>query len=228
MVIYIELVLIVNILLHLFLIIFIHNLFYIRYRKYMIIGLILDGMYMLLYIYNFLLYDYLKYIFPFILVILSFKTNFYTYLKITFVYFILSYVLGGMSYTINLSGNLEYVVILVVFLFILLILMFFYKSKVINAFYDLSFKYRNKSFHVNAFLDTGCNIWYKEFPVIVLNKKYQFDIYTNEFISINTGLASSKAMVYYIDQLKIDKTVINCYCVFLDIEYEAIIGCNVL
>ena len=69
---------------------------------------------------------------------------------------------------------------------------------------------------------------YKGFPVVIINRKYSFDIYTEDFIVISTGTNTSYEKVYLINDLIINNKHNKCYCVFLDIEYDAIVGMNLV
>ena len=94
--------------------------------------------------------------------------------------------------------------------------------------YKIEYKFKNKKYKLNAYFDTGCNILYKGLPVIIINKRYSFCIYTSDTINITSGINDSNEKIYLINELKIGKNLLKCYCVFLDIEYDAIIGVNLV
>ena len=93
--------------------------------------------------------------------------------------------------------------------------------------YEVKFVFRGKKHSYKAFLDTGCNLKHKGLPVVVINKRYCFDIYSDEYIMIHSGTGANVEKVYYLSEFFINKEKINCYCIFLEIDYDVIIGSNV-
>lgn len=227
MIIYIEVVIIVNLLIHLFSLFIIKELLYLKFSKLIYFSLILDVIYILMYIYgtNFLI---IKYIFPFILVLFAYKLDIFSYLKSVILYYILNYFLGGISLTLNISGNFGYLIIFGIFIFLVLIIYIFFKKRIIKINYLVSYKFKSKNYNLKAFLDTGCDIYYNGYPVIIINQKYEFNIYTDEHITYFSGDIKTIKKVYLINEIKIEKQLKRCYCIFLDIPYEAIIGTNML
>lgn len=227
MVIYIEIFLLVNIIISLITLIIIHEVTYIKYSKLIIIGQIINIIYLLFFIYNYRLANYIKYLIPFFIIILSFKTNIYTYIKVTLIYYLLSFLYGGVGTLISISGNLKYFIILIICVSFFIVIYLFFKKKRIDVFYILKFNFLNKEYNVKVFLDTGCSIFYKGKPVIILNNKYQFNIYPIDKIKIS-GIKDEILDLYYIDLVSINKKQMSLYCVFLDMDYEGIIGYDVL
>lgn len=227
MIIYIEVVLIINVLINLFTIILIKELLYLRLKKTMILTLFLDSIYMLLYVYGFDI-SLIKYMIPFIFMFLSFKLNINSYFKSVILYYIFSFLLGGISFTINVSGNNEYILILFIYLLLFFIIYIFFKRKILSVFYEISFIFKDKNYRIKAFFDTGSSLLYKGYPVIVLNKKYHFKIHSNISYEFYTATGINIEKLYLINELKIEKRKIKCYCLFLDISYDAIVGSNVL
>lgn len=225
MIIYIEVFLFVNVMIHLFTILIIGEVFYLKIKKTFLLTILIDIIYILLFVYNFELF-LIKYLIPLLFIFLSFKTNLYTLLKSTLVYYILNFLLGGMVVTINISGNSGYLIVFIIYLLLVGIIYLFFKRKEINIIYKIEFNFRNKKVKLNAFYDTGCNLLYKGYPVIILNKKYKFDIKTYEYLNYSSGGEVLLEEIYLINNLKIGKSEIKCYCIFLDIDYEAIIGSN--
>lgn len=227
MIIYIEVLLFVNILIHLLTIIIIKETNYLRFSKWFFLTIPLDILYMLLYIYQYNIY-LIKFIIPFLFIVLSFKTNLYTYFKVYIIYLIISYLLGGVSTSINISGNKGYFILLIIFIVIAGVIYSFFKRKDIYKTYKIEFKFMEHKYVINAFFDTGCNILYKGYPVIILNSKYKFKIHSYEKVIYTSGNDDNEESVYLINSLKVDNRVIKCYCIFLDIDYDAIIGNNLL
>ena len=63
---------------------------------------------------------------------------------------------------------------------------------------------------------------------MIINKKHDFNIYTEDIMLITTGTCSSYEKVYMLNELKIGKKTLKCYCVFLEIDYQAIVGVNLV
>lgn len=226
--IYIEIFLFINIMISLITLIIIHEVSYIKYSKLIILGQAINTIYLIFFIYNYKLVYYLKYLIPFFIVYLSFKTNIYTYIKATLIYYLLSFLYGGVGTLIHISGNIKYLIMLVVSFVFFIIIYIFFKNKRIDIYYQLKYIFLNKEYKINAFLDTGCNIFYKGYPVIILNNKYNFNIIPIDYIEISSGLSKNKTPIFYIDKLFVGKKQVSVYCVFLDIDYDAIIGFDVL
>ena len=92
MVLYIEIVLLVNSLIHVFTIFILKEILYISLKKTFFITFFLDVGYMLLFIFGYK-NNLLMYLIPFVFVILSFESDFLGYIKLTVMYFLMSYVL---------------------------------------------------------------------------------------------------------------------------------------
>lgn len=129
---------------------------------------------------------------------------------------------------INIGGNKEYLFVLICLLVIIIIILIFFKHRSLEQFHDVSFKLLMKEYKLKAFFDSGCNLFYKGYPVIIINNKYYNNIYSDEYIQIDSGHSVSSVKVFYLDKVKIDKSVIKCYFIFLDVKYDVIIGYNVL
>lgn len=228
MIIYIELFILINILISIITLVIIHTIMFIKYSKLFFLGQVINVLYMFLYIYSHEISFYIKCIVPIVIVILSFKTSLYFYIKSIIIYYLISFVLGGSGLLITISGNIKYFIILILILFFLLICHLFFKRKRIEIFYMIKFKFLNKEYKLNAFFDTGCDIFYKFNPVIILNEKYKFNISPVDTIKISSGIATEEVDIFYIDKLYINKKIISVYCIFLDIHYNAIIGYDVL
>jgi hypothetical protein len=212
---------------HLFTILIIGEVFYLKLKNTFLLTILIDLIYVLLYVYNIELF-FIKYLIPLVFIFLSFKTNLYTFLKTTIVYYILNFLLGGIVVTINISGNSGYLIVFIIYLLLVFLIYLFFKRREIDITYKIEFYFRNKKVKINAFYDTGCNLLYKGYPVIILNKKYKFDIKTYDYLNYSSGGEVLFEEVYLINNLKIGKSEIKCYCIFLDIDYEAIIGSNLV
>ena len=102
------------------------------------------------------------------------------------------------------------------------------KRNKFNTTYNIKFNLINKKYNLEAFLDTGCDMFYKGKPVIVLNKKFETNIFSIDKIQINSGISEKIIDIFYIDKFYINKKIISVYCVFLDISFDAIIGSDLL
>ena len=109
-----------------------------------------------------------------------------------------------------------------------LILYVFFSRKEIYIEYKIKYSFRGKIYKISAFYDTGCNLVYKGLPVIILNDKYNFNIETSDKVLFHNGIGEFYQDCFYIKNLHIGKSEIECYCIFLKIDYEAIIGSNII
>lgn len=224
MVIYIELYILSNIIIHLYTSFLIRYLLFIPFKKTFLIGLILDVIYSLLYIYHQEYFIIIKYFFPFFLTLLGFKVNFYEFIKVTFLYYLINFLFGGVSLIINLSVNIKLICLLIIFLIITIFIIYYFNINDYKKYIRLRFVFKNKKYCINAFCDSGCNLMYKLLPVIVLHQKYQFNIKTQDKIEIDNGYSKYLKECYYLNEIYIDKRKISCYVIFLDIKYDAIVG----
>ena len=227
MVIYIEVLLIVNVLIHVFTILLIKETTYLKLKKGFYFSIVFDLLYMLLYVYQFDL-SCIKYFIPFLLVSMSFKADLITIIKLTLIYYIISYVIFGLAINLKICSSYQYLLIFIIFLIFISIIYVFFKRKQILIKYKIEYTYKNKVYKLDAFFDTGCNLLYKGLPVIIINNKYSFNIHTDDVIYISAANSSSYEKVYIINELKFNNKRIKCYCVFLDIDYEAIVGVNLV
>lgn len=227
MIIYIEIVLFVNIVIHLLTLFLIKETNYLRVSKLFYLTIPFDLLYMILYING---YDvtFFKYFMPLLYVFLSFKTNLYTYIKIYIIYLIFNYLLGGITTTINISGNLGYFILFIIGLTLSLVLYCIFKKKDIYKTYKIRFFFKENEYKIEAFFDTGCDLFYKGYPVIILNRKFHFKIKTFDKITFTSGSGNNIEDIYLLNNVFIENKKIKCYCIFLDIEYDAIIGNNII
>lgn len=227
MIIYIEVILLVDFIINLLTILIIKTITFIKLKKLLIFVFVIDLIYTILYLYKIDLYI-IKYILPFIYMFLSFKCDFINLIKITFLYFVFNYLLGGIILSINIASNIVYLITIIVYASIFIISLLLFKRKELNLKYKIEFYYMDKKYTLDAFLDTGCSIFYKGYPVIVLNRKFEFKNYTDDYVLISTATTNKYEKVYYINELKLQGKTIKCYCVFLDIPYMAVISSDIL
>ena len=212
---------------HMLTIFIIKKILYLKFKKTMTISFALDLIYMLLYVYEYNVLP-LKYLLPFVFIFVVFKTNFHMYFKSLIMYYIISYALGGISTTLKLSGNKAYFLIFLILMILVSFLYLSFRRKELFISYKITYEFKGKKYCCDAFFDTGCNLLYKGLPVIILNKKYHFNIYSEDVLKFNSGGIERLEKVYKIYNLKIMKNQIDCYCAFLDIDYDAIVGVNVI
>lgn len=227
MIIFIEVVLLFDLIINLLTLLIIKELLFLKLKKSFLLSLIIDLVYMILYIFGYNLGIFI-YIMPIIYVFISFKTNLTQFIKSIILYNILNYFLGGLAFNINLYGNIKYFLITSIYFILIIIFYIIFKRKEILISYDISFIFNKKKYNLSAFFDTGCNLLYKGYPVFIINKKYEFNNQSKEKFIFYTAVSSSEVFIYKIDNLMIKKRNISCYCIFLDIDYEAIIGFNFL
>ena len=143
-------------------------------------------------------------------------------------YYGLNFMIGGISTCLKVSGNTAYFVILCIYMIAFIGCYLLHQKKSFTTFYTITFQIGEKLYRFNAFFDTGCQLSYKGKPVIVLNKKSNFNFYTEDFLIINSGTGQRLVKCYLLHNVTINHKKCSCYCVFLDINYEAIIGFNAL
>lgn len=217
--IYVEKIIIFNVVIHLLLI------FITRYltnnkinRIGLLIGVILGIINMYIYFFlNIIIVNYLLFI---IIPSVTFKS-----IKSTLLYIMFNLILGGITGVINLSINYYYEVI---FLCSISILLFIYilRKEPNNYKIDINGKI------YNCFYDTGCIVSIGLTPVIILNSKYNLQLEYFTTLEVNTiaGVTTHKvykaSSVYLLNNNK--KTEKYCLIILSDIDYDVIIGKNFL
>lgn len=227
MVIYIEIILIVDLIINLLSLLIIKEVLYLNIGKFFYFSLIIDLIYMIFYIYGTNI-SYFKYFMPIIFVILSFKLNIIMFFKALTLYYLLNYFLGGIAFNIKLIGNIKYVVMMIIYAIFIGLFYLIYKRKDIFITYNIEFTLNEKKHSYNAFFDTGCNLLYKGYPVFIINTRYKPNYISKDKYNFYTATNSNDVDIYEIEKLKLNNRIIKCYCIFLDVDYDAIIGINFL
>lgn len=214
--IYVEKIIIFNILIHLTLVFATRYLTNDKVRKVGLISSVLLGV-INMYIF-FFTPSFINYILIIIIALICFKS-----IKSTLLYIMFNLILGGITGVINLSIQYYYETILLCSISIIIFIYFLRKEK--NE-YKISIN--NKIY--NCFYDTGCIISLGLTPVIVVNANLNIELVYFSDIEINTieGINIHKVYkakdVYLIkNKVKIYK---NCLIIKSNIDYDVIIGKN--
>lgn len=220
--IYIEKIVIINVLIHLLLILATRYLTNNKINKNKTIISIVIGIINLYFYFLFNLY-LLHYVLFIITSILPFNN-----IKSTLLYIILNFILGGVTGVVNLSISYFYEVIL---LCSIIMFIFIYILKKDNKQINIIIK-TDKEYMFKCFYDTGCLINIGLTPVIVLSDKFDINLEYFTNIKINTIAGETlhnvyKAKnVYVVDNnSKIEK---HCLIIISNIDYEVIVGKNFL
>ncbi len=161
----------------------------------------------------------------FIVIIISFISFFN--IKSTLIYLMLNFILGGISGVVNLSINYYYEVIIISTIVILFII-FYFKNQHCNEF-KIIIK-ENKEYKLNAFYDSGCLINIGLTPIIILNEKFDIDLEFFTTFNVDTIGGTTTHKVYKANNIfliennkKIEK---QCLIIKANIAYDVIIGKN--
>ena len=184
----------------------------------------LSGFLILLPISSFLFFV-LKILFGLIMLIITFSYKSISYTLNNFFYLIiLSILLGGFLYFINIevsetlfrgmSSSKIYVLLLVIFGFIIIFLYSKYAlkiKKVLRNKYKVFFSLNNKKMSLIGYLDTGNNLMYKNRPVLIINKDIDIDLYNYKvfYIPFTTVNGSGLMKCIKIDYIEIEKKKYN-------------------
>ena len=159
-----------------------------------------------------------------ILITFGYKNKKYFFKNFLYLYFV-SIILGGFLYFLNITFSYKNNGLVFIYKglsinFILLIIispiiLYFYikqiKSlKIINNYYyQVSFKYKNKTYNYNAYLDTGNSLYsYSKIPVILLYDK-SFTINNPIYIPYSTVDNTSLLKAFKINKIIINNNPIN-------------------
>ena len=170
MVIYLEVFLLTNLIIHLLSIFLISKLLNLKITKGIYFSSIIDLLWMLVYVYYYDYFYLFRYLIGIILVILCFKVPIMDLLKALFMYFSLNFLLGGVGLVLKVSGNLFYFLIIVCYFILTLGIYIILVNKKYETYYDVSLYY-GKKINLKAFFDTGCNLSCNNLPVIIINNK---------------------------------------------------------
>lgn len=236
---YIEYILISNIIIHILIIYSIALIIGIKINKLLLmISSILDSIYMILYIYFPYYLENIKYFIGIILSLIPFinkdKGNIF---RGTILYYLLNISLGGEAYLLFKILKLEYYHIIILSL-ILFISIYFYKSiykyniKTNHLFYDVIIKDKKNTIKLKCYLDTG-NIIVSDdlLSIIFLDKKYKIGTYKGKVLSKSVG-GNNYIDIYCVDEIyiKINKKYIkrDAYLAFSELKYDGIFGIGLL
>lgn len=220
--IYIEKIVIINVLIHLLLILATRYLTNNKINKNKTIISIVIGIINLYFYFLFNLY-LLHYVLFIITSILPFNN-----IKSTLLYIILNFILGGVTGVVNLSISYFYEVIL---LCSIIMFIFIYILKKDNKQINIIIK-TDKEYMFKCFYDTGCLINIGLTPVIVLSDKFDINLEYFTNIKINTIAGETLHNVYKAKNVYVvdnnSKTEKHCLIIISNIDYEVIVGKNFL
>lgn len=140
------------------------------------------------------LFFILKLVFAFLIVIITFSYKSFSYTMNNFFYLIiLSLLMGGSLYLVNIEIGYSHVgmlfftngkgVNIFILLFIGSILTYFYikhfrtVKRYLRSNYKVIISDKEKNIKLNGFLDTGNELFYYKNPVLILNKDIDIDLY---------------------------------------------------
>lgn len=241
MVIYIEVFMIINSMIHYFIYNSIKKILSIKISNLnFFTSLIALNFYLFFYIeYGYLLKKYVIYFGIIFALFLGLKKDFNQKIKIIICYYLFNFLLGGLAlYLYNISLNLFYIIILML-TFLMIIDEALFKSNFINLeilHYNLKIKdYKDNIFMLNSYLDTGNFLFDDDnIPIVILQKKYEKILklkYKKSFsintISTNNTLKIYEVKAFYvlIENIYVKKEV---YIGFGQIKHQAIVGLAVI
>ena len=223
MIIYLELFLFTNLLIHVLSIIVIGKLINLRISKGIIISGIIDIIWMLVYVYYYDFFHYLRYFVGAFLVMISYQFRPKELVEAIILYYLFNFLLGGVGFCLNVSGNLFYFLVMISYILISISIYLILVNKKYETYYDVSFVIGKKR-TFKAFFDTGCNLVYCGYPVLIISKKKEFRCDFVGKLKIYGATGSMDVDVFKIDSLFVNGKKHFAYGVFLDVEFEAIIG----
>lgn len=217
--IYVEKIVLLNVIIHLsivFIVVYLTN--NTINKKGLFIGSIIGVIN--LYLYFFVNIMYIHYICFFLIVLITFKD-----IKSTLLYLMLNFILGGISGVVNISINYYYEVIVACTLVIFL-LVYLLKNK------SDSYKIIINDNIYKCFYDTGCIINIGLTPIIIVNENLNLDLEFFTTIEINTIAGTTIHEVYKANNIYLlnNNKKIEKYCLIIisKIDYEVIVGKNFL
>ena len=235
---YIEIIVLLNVLIHLILVIASSYVSEIKGSKlFILLSVILDAIYIILYVYIPYELEKYKYLMIIIISILPFISRQFTKTLVgMLIYLLLNLCFGGLANVLYTIINSPYVVIggiILVYLVVIITTLIIRKSKKNKElFYDILLEYDGKILPVKGYYDTGNMVIVDEvIPVVFLNKKYKIGRYYKN-INITTVNHNSGIDIYIIDsfRIKVDDKYVKkrVYIAYADIRYDAIFGHKIL
>ena len=223
MIIYIELFLLSNLIIHLLSIFIAAKINKLIVTKGVILSSILDIVWMIFYIYSYDFFADYTFIVGIFLVIICFRFNLINYIKVIITYYFANYLLGGLVLTTNLKGNLLFFSVIICYFFIVFCIYLFLVKQQYETFYDVSI-HLDKIYHLRAFFDTGCNLSYAGKPVIVIRINKRIKVNYCGHMKVIGATGEMVIPCFEISKIVVNKVELSGYGIFLDVEYEAIIG----
>ncbi len=235
---YIEIIILLNLVIHLCFIGVANYIFKQKKNKYWILlSCILDIFYVVMYVYFPYVLEPYKYlaicwisITPFI------KKEFHRTLLMAFVYFLLNFTLGGSAEILySIISNFLAVCISLAVIMLLLSVFALYKKVHINhtsLMYDIYIEDGNQSYFLNGYCDTGNFLSTDDnIPIVFLNRKIHIGRYKKSIV-VHTVSLEQQISLYEVKEFKIkikNKYVKkDVYLAYADISCMVMFGLNIL
>lgn len=235
---YIELLVLINMIIHLCFVKMAYYLLRIKPNYYAIsISCLLDGIYIALYIYFPYQIENLKYLIILLISLCSFVTKGPTRaLLLCVVYLMLNFTLGGSAGILyNLINHFIVVVAClggILFFFSLYAIYKKYHFRPDLLEYDVIIKDKNETLYLNGFCDTGNFLsTNNNIPIVFINRKIRIGNYYKT-IDISSVSVNKKIPIYEVEsfKIKINNKYIkkDVYIAYGDIAFSVMFGSNLL
>ncbi|MBE6137790.1 MAG: hypothetical protein E7176_05285 [Erysipelotrichaceae bacterium] len=235
---YLEIIILINLAIHLSFIMVANYIFKQKKNRLMIfLSCILDIIYILMYVYIPYILEPYRFVFIFIISILPFVTKgLIKALMLLLVYLLLNFTLGGSAGILYKIINNFYVVLISLFIILLIISICSLYKKTHS--YNSSFIYPVfisdgiHSFYLDGYCDTGNFLTTDEnIPIVFLNRKISIGRYKRNII-VTTVSTKKEIMLYEVKEFKIkikNKYVKrDVYIAYADISHMVMFGLNIL
>ena len=230
MIIYVDLVFIINILLDFILLMGVSVILTRNVKiKRLLLGSLIGGLSTLLLFINInsLLSFFLKIILGLLMVIVTFNYHSIKYtLNNLFYLFNLSFITGGVMYLLDNKYN--YLVLLLAFIVVLYLYVKMAKRYQVSYtnYYKVKIVINNENYDVIGYLDTGNNLIYHNKPVIILDKKIKYDLEDIIYVPYTSLNNTSVLKCLRTDRIIINNHIFNNYLVGLSNKKINIDGIN--
>lgn len=235
---YIEIIVLLNVLIHLILVIVSAYISEIKLLKWLVLlSMIIDCLYVIGYVYIPYELEAYKYLLIFMISFVPFvNRQFIKTVVGMLIYLLLNFCFGGLAGFLYGIINKTYVVIGGILLLLIVIILCSKLSKREHKnkelFYEIIIEYNNDLIAIHGYCDTG-NMVVADYviPVVFLQKKYKIGRYYKS-INITSVNLNSNVDIYMIDsfRIKVNDRYIKkrVYLAYADIRYDAIFGVNIL
>lgn len=207
-------------------------------RKYLIISVILDSIYMFFYMYHPTHFEIIKYGFGIVLMFVTFfKTGIKNMVKASFIYYLQNFILGGISSILYMSTKLNVYGIIIIII-VNLIVTYIYKEKtrvkvnINNLNYELMIVDHGEKYFINGYCDTGNFLLSEDMiSVVFINSKFKFGSFVKTLDSQSIGVRNNLNL-FKVDEFYIKKNDVyekkDVYIAFCDLHFDGMFGLNLL